>query len=122
MQETIHSPAVPAAAAAAQVAPASALATEAGPVTQRRTIKLRRPGAGADGEPAHHAMTLPKAAADFAAAQAAGSATDEDEPGTAFAFVSLAAVLVCVVLVYVLAVQAFPNLGLSWTGQVPTLR
>jgi hypothetical protein len=93
---------------------------EAGPPTQRKTIKLRRPG-GADGD-ARPSVTLPRAAADFAAAQAAGPDTDEDEPGATFSILSLVAVLVCCVMVYMLCVQALPALGLSWTGQVPSLR
>jgi len=56
----------------------------------------------------------------FAAAQAAGE-IQEDEPGPAFGLLSIAATLVALVLVYLICVQAFPSLGLSWPGQVPTL-
>ncbi len=101
-------------------APSPEPGLEAGPPTQRKTIKLRRPGGG-EGE-ARHSPTLPKAAADFAAAQAAGPAADTDEPGVIFAVVSLVAVLVCCVMVYMLCAQALPSLGLTWPGQVATLR
>ncbi len=94
--------------------------SEAGPPTQRKTIKLKRPGGG-DVESGRLAVTLPKAAADFAAAQAAGEST-EDEPGATFGILSLVATLVCAVLIYLLCVQALPSLGLSWPGQVPTIR
>jgi len=101
------------AAAGAEAAP------ETGPVTQRKTIKLKRPGSG-DLESGRPSVTLPKAAAAFAAAQAAGE-IQEDEPGPAFGLLSIAATLVALVLVYLICVQAFPSLGLSWPGQVPTL-
>ncbi len=106
--------------APAAAAPAAEPATEAGPPTQRKTIKLRRPG-GADGEGGRLAVTLPKAAADFAAAQAAG-VVDTDEPSPLFAVMALVTVLICGVLVYMFCAQTFPSLGLSWPGQVPTLR
>ncbi len=108
-----------AAEAAAAAAPAADTGIESGPPTQRKTIKLRRPGA--EGEAARTAATLPKAAADFAAAQAAGEVSG-DEPGPVFAILSLVAMLVCCVLVYMLAAQALPGLGLTWPGQVPTMR
>ncbi len=114
--------------AEAAVSPSQAAATpagepglEAGPPTQRKTIKLRRPGAGAEGESTVHHAVLPKSAADFAAAQAAGPQVDTDEPGPLFGILSIAATLVCSVLIYLLCVQALPNLGLTWSGQVPTL-
>jgi hypothetical protein len=105
-------------------APATAAepAADSGPPTQRKTIKLRRPGSGADGETVHHAAVLPKSAADFAAAQAAGEQEDTNEPGVWFGVLSIAATLVCATLVYLLCVQALPTLGLTWPGQVPTLR
>jgi hypothetical protein len=108
----------PEAAAPAATEPA----LESGPPTQRKTIKLRRPGVGADGEALQSSsVVLPKSAADFAASQAAGPQEDADEPGALFGVLSIAATLVCAVLVYMLCVQALPNLGLTWTGQVPTL-
>lgn len=110
-QENISTPAA---------APSPEPGLEAGPPTQRKTIKLRRPGGG-EGE-ARHSVTLPKSAADFAAAQAAGPVVDTDEPGVLFAVVSLVAVLVCCVMVYMLCAQALPSLGLTWPGQVATLR
>jgi hypothetical protein len=111
--------AVPAPAEIAAPAPAAPM--EAGPPTQRKTIKLKRPGAGPDGDSIHHNVVLPKAAADFAASQAAGPQVDADEPGAAFGVLSLVATLVCAVLIYMLCAQALPSLGLTWPGQVPTI-
>ncbi len=101
--------------------PAAEATGDSGPPTQRKTIKLRRPGTGGDGESTHHAAVLPKSAADFAAAQASAPETDADEPGPLFGILSIAATLVCAVLVYLICVQALPALGLTWPGQVPTL-
>jgi hypothetical protein len=115
------------AAAPASMAPPPAGTQEseaaegAGPLTQRKTIKFRRSGTGAENEAPKSGITLPKSAQDFADAQAAGPQESADEPGLTFALLSLAAVVVAAVLVYVLCVQAFPQLGLSWPGQIPTL-
>lgn len=99
------------AAGAPEAAPA-----DGAPLTQRKTIKLRRPGAGGEGEATKSGITLPKAAADFAASQAAGPQETTDEPGITFVLLSVAALVVTAVLVYVLCVQAFPQLGLRWIG------
>ena len=111
----------PAAVSAPAAGGEAAAPGEAGPPTQRKTIKLRRPGAGPEGEAGRASVTLPKAAADFAAAQAAGPKTEADEPGPVFAVLSLAGVLVAAAVVYLICVQALPNLNLTWPGQVPTL-
>lgn len=82
---------------------------DAGPPTQRKTIRIKRPDAEAD--------ALKEVAVSRAEAPASAEA-ESDEPGLVFSLLALAAVLVCGVLVYVLAVQALPGLGLSWPGQV----
>jgi hypothetical protein len=88
-------------------------AAEPGPTTQRKTIRIKRPGAGAPtggktlviARPSKPApMTLPASAREQAEEIAREMEPDEG-PGVLFALLTLAAVLVAAVLVYVLAAQ-----------------
>lgn len=82
-------------------------ADSAAPPTQRKTIRIKRPeGEGADLKPLEVARAPEAVEAEV------------DEPGITFSLVALAAVFVCGVLIYVLAVQAMPGLGLQWPGQL----
>ena len=87
--------------------------------TQRKTIKIRRPEGGA--ARVAKTMTIARPEGGAAGPGVAVGATPEGVPerggGAVFSIAALAAVLVACVVVYVLAAQAFPGLGLSMPGR-----
>jgi len=94
---------------------------EAGPPTQRKTIRIKRPEAGGG---AARTVTIarteerPTTATAPEAAPEAAAAPEVDEPGVVFSIVAIAALLVAGVLIYVLAAQAFPSMNLPWPGRI----
>ncbi len=104
-------------------------AADAIPSTQRKTIRIKRP----DGTGAAKASRTLSLARDKSTEPSAES-TEETEsgladgtiekpapsqgPGLFFTITAVAAVIIAAMLVYMLAVQAFPDAGLSWWGQI----
>lgn len=87
---------------------------DTGQVTQRKTIKIRRP----DGSPA---KAVPRSlAVARVEAQAAARVAEENvaAPHVVFPLLAAAAVVLLCVMVYVLLMQAFPNLGWNFPGKV----
>lgn len=80
--------------------PPEAAAVEEQPPTRKKTIKIKRPGAGAPSTPV--VITRPTAAGER---KPEGAAEGEVEVHPLFAWMALAAVLVMAVLIYVLAAQ-----------------
>lgn len=99
--------------------PVEAIETEA--PTQKKTIKIRRP----DATKGVKSLTIARPegeSATVAATVVAGAIAPDETPepsvGAIFTITALASVLVIGVLLYVLAAQAFPGLGLSVPGLV----
>lgn len=118
-------PAAAAAAASAAVEPTGKSVTsridmpeegvgDTGQATQRKTIKIRRP----DGSPA---KAVPRSmAVARVEAQAAARVAEENvaAPHAVFPILAAAAVVLLCVMVYVLLMQAFPDLGWNFPGKV----
>jgi hypothetical protein len=101
--------------------------SEEGSSTRRKTIRVKRPGG-------FGRLDADEVVAGDAAAEAAGSVAEsgsEDRPHVLFVVGAVAAVLVALVLIYVLAAQAFgphvcltelsygsPGLDLAWPGKL----
>lgn len=87
------------------------------PVTRRKTIRIKRPGAEGDEVPAPHPITVSREASEselppaLSKAERSEAGDTADEPGIVFTLCAIAALLVFSVLVYVLFAQTFaPNL------------
>jgi hypothetical protein len=87
------------------------------PVTRRKTIRIKRPGAEGDEVPAPHPITVSREASEselpptMTKGELSSSDDTADEPGIVFTLCAIAALLVVSVLVYVLFAQTFaPNL------------
>ena len=88
--------------------------TEAAAPTQRKTIKIKRPEPGAQA-----ARTLTISRPETAAvAPGEGDKAATETPGLAFSLAAVISLVIVCVLIYVLAVQALPGLGLSFPGRV----
>lgn len=87
---------------------------DTGQATQRKTIKIRRPD-GTPAKPVPRSMAVARVEA-----QAAARAAEEDvaAPHAIFPILAAAAVVLLCVMVYVLLMQAFPNLGWNFPGKV----
>jgi hypothetical protein len=79
--------------------PEAAALEEQPPPTRKKTIKIKRPGAGGTSTP----IVIAKPAA--GAPQAEEAATGEPQPHPAFTWVAVAAILIIAILIYVLAAQ-----------------
>ena len=93
---------------------AAATVTEAPQATQRKTIKIRRPE-GAAARPAARTVTVARTEAETTQTEpevAVGG------PGVTFVIATAAALLVACVMIYILMVQAFPGMNLSFPGKV----
>lgn len=88
------------------------------PVTRRKTIRIKRPGAEDEAPTIRAPATIARTVAETIAPTAAASLETEaapaeaaEEPGVVFAICAIAALLIVTALVYVLAVQTIaPNL------------
>ncbi len=88
--------------------------SEEGQPTQRKTIKIRRPD-GSPARPVPRSMAVARVEA-----QAAARVAEENvaAPHAIFPVLAAAAVVLLCVMVYVLLLQAFPNLGWNFPGKV----
>lgn len=87
--------------------------SEEGQATQRKTIKIRRAEGGAV-KPAPRSMAVARVEAQAAARAEA----DVAAPHAVFPLLAAAAVVLLCVMVYVLLLQAYPNLGWNFPGKV----
>lgn len=91
---------------------------QAGPVTQRKTIRIKRPDSPASGgktlviaRPARAASVKLPASAQEQVEEVVRELKQDEMPGAAYAILAIAATIVAAALVYVLAAQAIaPNL------------
>lgn len=94
-------------------AAAEAQPTDAGQATQRKTIKIRR-AEGGGMRPVPRSMAVARLEAEAAERQA----ENVEAPGAIFTILSAVALVVLCVMIYVLMVQAMPQLGWNFPGKV----
>ena len=84
--------------------------------TKRKTIRVKRPTQRPGVKPSVSVARSPSSAAQ--PGMEAAFAAPQASVGWLAPVLSIAAILVCCVLIYVLAAQAYPGLGLSWPGAI----